>query len=68
MTTSEIGELREGQKAIMRELVDFRSETRGELRDHETRIRANEKWKWSISGISGLIAAVFTTIFAGMFR
>jgi hypothetical protein len=68
MTPADIGELKAGQKAIMRELVDFRAETRLDLKDHEKRIRSNEKWKWSLGGISSVFAAIFAALFGGMFR
>ena len=57
MTPSEYQGLKVGQDAILRELVDFRQESRKVDADHETRLRVIEKWKWQGAGIATVLAS-----------
>ncbi len=67
MSPAEVGALREGQRAILRELVDFRQETRLDLKDHEDRLRTIEKWKWQAAGLATAVATVSATLFGAFF-
>ena len=52
-------------REILVHLADKMNQTCSIVTDHENRIRGNERWKWKLMGIAGLIA--FAVTVAGIF-